>query len=870
MKTNILTLLFFTATLHVTAQETEHSSVYIQTKDGLCLSNQNIEEELALIRFLDPESGSQSNKWYLDTLDNQCIVLHNNTFAADNVEDCFLNLFQRTKNTKKSSQQWIIQPVPNKKGYYYIQSANFPGKNWEVNYNGTVCLSDSNYYHANQWFRISETLLERDDTVQVEEEPVYTLGTQDIVFSTEDAPVWYQMTPHYASSPNIKDARLVSYYNQEKGNWLVKGASNTHLNALNFYDPDLSLWRLEGTAQSFYLINKATGMKLAYPTQCKTNERYTLNEAGSLFQIHKSNTQNNKMQPDAYYIDPVDPQYAQAGRVHVEGVTTEFILFKNGMADVISGCGSSLIFMPVKMKTVMVTTQNSSLGDAVIMKDIVASKYDGEKKIFIFSPSNEAEKESQVCRAANNTVICKAIAKEGAKFIGWIDKNGNEISKDETFAWTGETDQVLTATFESTTEESAYDQLDKLIKEAINLHVEVGHNPGEYTPESADSFIKTLEKAQQVLKSPNSLPQDYLHAKDDLKQAISQLTYIFPQENKLYRFRCAAQDNRKDAYAYLNANIVSDHDKSESNTMYWDYMTDDTDAKYVWKVEKRNDELQVNSLLSGDYIGNFMSNNATALSSEGLPITFNLIGEKQFNIMTNNNMMHAQSTNQAIVGWNQEGIGQASAWFIEEVDPTTLCYKARMGQSVGIPLYLNFAVTLPESVSAYAITEVSNDTAYIKCIASGGNILPEKTPALLLKNDGYDNVETVNLMYTVSTEACMTQNLLQGAVVDTYIKDKNTIYYNLHHDNGRSVMQQMDTSDSQTYLQANHAYLILQPSEALHEEYILSERGITTSLESVTEQTKKDIRCFDLSGRRISKITSKGLYIINGKKIIKK
>ena len=83
-------------------------------------------------------------------------------------------------------------------------------------------------------------------------------------------------------------------------------------------------------------------------------------------------------------------------------------------------------------------------------------------------------------------------------------------------------------------------------------------------------------------------------------------------------------------------------------------------------------------------------------------------------------------------------------------------------------------------------------------------------------------------------------------------------------------MQQMDTSDSQTYLQANHAYLILQPSEALHEEYILSERGITTSLESVTEQTKKDIRCFDLSGRRISKITSKGLYIINGKKIIKK
>ena len=95
MKTNILTLLFlFVASLHVTAQETEHSSVYIQTKDGLCLTNQDIEEELALIRFLDPKPEIQSNKWYLDTLDNQCIVLHNNTFAADNVDDCFHEFFQ--------------------------------------------------------------------------------------------------------------------------------------------------------------------------------------------------------------------------------------------------------------------------------------------------------------------------------------------------------------------------------------------------------------------------------------------------------------------------------------------------------------------------------------------------------------------------------------------------------------------------------------------------------------------------------------------------------------------------------------------------------------------------------------------------------
>lgn len=467
MKTNILTLLFlFVASLHVTAQETEHSSVYIQTKDGLCLTNQDIEEELALIRFLDPKPEIQSNKWYLDTLDNQCIVLHNNTFAADNVDDCFTNLFQRNKNTNKSSQQWVIQPVPNKKGYYYIQSANFPGKNWEVNYNGTVCLSDSNYYHANQWFRISETLLGRDDTVQVEEEPVQTLGTQNVVFSTEDDPVWYQITPHYASSPNIKDARLVSYYNQEKGNWLVKGASNTHLNALNFYNPDLSLWRLEGTAQSFYLINKATGMKLAYPTQCKANERYTLNETGSLFQIHKSNTQNNKMQPDAYYIDPVDPQYAQVGRVHVEGVTTEFMLYKNGMADVISGCGSSLIFIPVKMKTVTVSTQNYSLGDAFIMKDSVISGYNEEKNIFVFSPSNEREKDSKVCRAANNAVICKAVAKDGAKFVAWIDKDGNEISKDETFIWIEEIDQTLTATFETmdTAIESVTKQNQKDIK----------------------------------------------------------------------------------------------------------------------------------------------------------------------------------------------------------------------------------------------------------------------------------------------------------------------------------------------------------------------------------------------------------------------
>ena len=445
MKKTILTILCFTLCIPILrAQWSPEKEYFIQTREGLCLSNQNTNDELALVRFMSPDAGNAGQKWQIiPCKDGFKLRNVSSQHNIDNVGTHILNLFQMQPNDTASSQLWQFVPVPGKDGYYTVASHNFANCNWSTNYNGAVSLATPNIYLTAQWIRISETLLPPDNETQPDKEPVITTGTQQVEFSTETTPVWYKMNPFYANSPTINKTNLVAYRPANADNYIIKSAANTHISNVDFSDPDAALWRLEGNSDKFYLINKGTNLRLTYPQG--SDKHYTLSTEGNTFRIRKSAELDKKMQPDAYYLEPTDPTMLTNGRVHCEGATGELIIFKNGNADVVGGKGSTYIFIETPVKQIYAKANNEAWGTVHIRKDKVPAKFaDGS---FIFEVPDEEELASPVFRSINNKVTLVAVPATDCKFVEWRNDSGNVIANEATWEYTKEVDLVAEAIF---------------------------------------------------------------------------------------------------------------------------------------------------------------------------------------------------------------------------------------------------------------------------------------------------------------------------------------------------------------------------------------------------------------------------------------
>lgn len=258
------------------------------------------------------------------------------------------------------------------------------------------------------------------------------------------------MNPYYASSATVNKNNVIAYFEAGNNRWIVKGASNTKIDNASFDDPEVSLWRFEGSESNFYLINKGTGLKLAYPATNATQQRFLLNAAGSAFVIRKSNTLDPAMQPDAHYIDPLDAAVLANGRINADGATAELILYKNGTADVTAGKGSTFIFIETPMKSVSVTSNNADWGVAKIRKDKKATSY--VNGAFVFTESADFETTQTVTRAQKNSIGLFAEPLGSASFKNWTDAvNSSVLNTSASFNYAMSADLNAQAVFESGT-----------------------------------------------------------------------------------------------------------------------------------------------------------------------------------------------------------------------------------------------------------------------------------------------------------------------------------------------------------------------------------------------------------------------------------
>lgn len=199
---------------------------------------------------------------------------------------------------------------------------------------------------------------------------------------------------------------------------------------------------------------------------------------------------------------------------------------------------------------------------------------------------------------------------------------------------------------------------------------------------------------------------------------------------------------------------------------------------------------------------------------------------------------------------------------IEVVYEKPMDYTLKVGSTGWSTLYLGLDATIPDGVTCYTISSIANETATLTPITTG--TLPAHTGVIINA--------TPNTQYTFryknnygGSEGI--SNLLEGSFNDTRISGGG---YVLSIQNGEVGLYKAQEKDDGTFLNnANKAYL---PARAVPAS--LQSNGFRINIEGETyinqpsfEKNNSDVGVFDLQGRKVLQM-DKGIYIVNGKKVL--
>ena len=294
-------------------------------------------------------------------------------------------------------------------------------------------------------------------------------------------------------------------------------------------------------------------------------------------------------------------------------------------------------------------------------------------------------------------------------------------------------------------------------------------------------------------------------------------------------------------------------------------------AKHVWSIEAVDDE-------EGKY--KFKSSNldkylTIVAAADVSKITSNYDDGHAFNfketssiaqwIIKDPNNYTMRTENDGRINEWHAGTDNGESWYIIPATELDITVTSAGWATTCLP----FDVVLPEELTAYALTGVDNvngeETGTVSLISKAG--IPAKQGALL---NGAPGTYTLSIEETASNWEA---NMLSGTTV---AKDMSTLtgdVYLLTADGENSaklskLVLANDATEAKKTLAANKAYLNIATSSARFLVFNFDEDN-ETAIESIgSEEGNMKEEIFDLAGRRVQK-AQKGLYIVNGQKVIK-
>ena len=226
-----------------------------------------------------------------------------------------------------------------------------------------------------------------------------------------------------------------------------------------------------------------------------------------------------------------------------------------------------------------------------------------------------------------------------------------------------------------------------------------------------------------------------------------------------------------------------------------------------------------------------------------------------------------QSKGEGKVG-SYDKADNGSSFFITEDTEYTVSINEKAGFGT---YYSDYKLTIPNTVTAYVVSGTESNYANLEEVTG---VIPAKT-AIILEGGGEHKFKT-----SAAAPIEISSNLLRGTSTKTLIQaETNFTYYVLAMPEGATsaglykakVNKDKDGKDGTThfYNNANKVYLPVEtPGQAAPALVMRFGRGQgTTEIELPTANGQQPTAVYDLQGRRVLNPT-KGMYIVNGKKVV--
>lgn len=188
--------------------------------------------------------------------------------------------------------------------------------------------------------------------------------------------------------------------------------------------------------------------------------------------------------------------------------------------------------------------------------------------------------------------------------------------------------------------------------------------------------------------------------------------------------------------------------------------------------------------------------------------------------------------------------------------------------------YTEDAFVMPEGVIGYTITSEDDQTLKFNEAYVAGAVVPAKTALVLKATEEL----TANKEYTYtivnSTAVAPTDNLLHGSIEDaiTSVEDAKA-YYKLANPT-EGIGFYYGAEDGGAFKNGAHKAYLAVMTKAMSQMRGFSFDSMTTGINHVVANAEhaKSTVIYDLNGRRVNSLNAaaKGVYIVNGKKVIVK
>ena len=392
---------------------------------------------------------------------------------------------------------------------------------------------------------------------------------------------------------------------------------------------------------------------------------------------------------------------------------------------------------------------------------------------------------------------------------------------------------------------------------------------GYVTKDSYESLVAAKAVAQAAVDSRENVNE----AQIALQEAVHGLKTIQPTAGTYYFI----QNTQTNAYMSVVAGTGLVSSATAGLGELFQFVAAADGKFYLYNVE-RGTYLSTAKLHGG---GQNFAGAVEITSAKAVTIT-NLGATNEVSIIPDGGAtMHHDSNQGTIVGWNGEK-GSKSSWKIVEVASLTgLTREVTIGSTGYSTLYLNYATIVPviegEENGVFVASEIASNYVELEPVAAG-EVLPANTGVIIKAAAG-----TYNFDYT-SEEGSVTSAFM-GSSYNKYITPEDgTTCYVLAKPTVEEGEEEkpvglykasLNKNENTAFLNnANKIYLPVpvaepQAAQALAFRFRGKEQG-TTGIEGSELEAQGTQVIYDLAGRRIEKIVEKGIYIVNGRKVIVK